>query len=48
MAKKSTPPRASGKKPSLPWLPPGTPSTWLCRKGHLNPATNTSCWKGCS
>ncbi|MDP4501008.1 hypothetical protein [Nonomuraea turcica] len=37
------------KKPPSPWLPPGTPSTGICRNGHLNPATNTSCWKkGCS
>ncbi|MCP2350673.1 hypothetical protein HD595_006795 [Nonomuraea roseoviolacea subsp. carminata] len=34
-------------KPSLPWLPPGTPSTRICPNGHINPATNTSCWKGC-
>lgn len=35
-------------KPRSPWLPPGTPHTWICRNGHLNPATNTSCHKGCS
>lgn len=32
-------------KPPSPWLPPGTPSTWICQSGHINPATNTSCWK---
>lgn len=35
-------------KPKLPWLPPGTPTTWICRNGHLNPGTNTRCWKGCA
>lgn len=47
MAKKPTTPPAPKSKPSLPWLPPGTPSTWICRNGHVNPAANTSCWKGC-
>lgn len=23
-------------KPSLPWLPPGTRSTWICPNGHIN------------
>lgn len=35
------------KRNPSPWLPPGTPSTWVCRNGCVNPATNTSCWKGC-
>ncbi|MGI5493938.1 hypothetical protein [Microtetraspora malaysiensis] len=29
-------------KPS-PWLPPGTPSTWICPNGHINPRTTTTC-----
>lgn len=23
------------KKPALPWGKPGTPSTWLCPRGHI-------------
>ncbi len=36
------------KKPPSPWLPPGTPSTWVCRCGAVNPRTTTNCRKGCS
>ena len=25
------------KAPELPWLPPGTPSTWVCPKGPHQP-----------
>jgi hypothetical protein len=28
---------------SSPWLPPGTASTWLCARGHINPRTVTTC-----
>jgi hypothetical protein len=31
---------AKGKQP---WLPPGTASTWLCPKGHINLLTSTKC-----
>ncbi len=30
-------------KPSRPWLPPGTASTWVCRCGAVNPRTSTTC-----
>ncbi|MET8866479.1 hypothetical protein ABZW11_26375 [Nonomuraea sp. NPDC004580] len=44
MAKKMPPPpKNGGKKPGLPWLPPGTPSTWMCRNGHINPRSTTTC-----
>ncbi|WP_256447778.1 hypothetical protein [Acrocarpospora catenulata] len=28
---------------SSPWLPPGTPSTWVCKCGGINPRTKTTC-----
>jgi len=34
-------------KGKLPWLPPGTPSTWICHCGAVNPRTSTRCRKGC-
>ena len=45
MAKKKTPPPppTGRRKPSLPWLPPGTASTWICRNGHINPRSTTTC-----
>ncbi|MCT9929569.1 hypothetical protein N5079_04970 [Planotetraspora sp. A-T 1434] len=27
------------------WLPPGTPSTWVCSCGGINPRTSTTCHK---
>jgi hypothetical protein len=35
--------RAKPKTPELPWLPPSTPSTWVCAKGHINPLTQPHC-----
>lgn len=48
MAKKPQPKpsgggKNGGKKGGLPWLPPGTASTWICPKGHINPRTSTKC-----
>lgn len=45
MAKKTPPPPKDNSR--LPWITPGTASTWICRCGAPNPRTTTRCWKGC-
>lgn len=42
MAAKKPDPK-SGKNPSLPWGKPGTPSTWICPRGHIVPRGATNC-----
>jgi hypothetical protein len=34
------------KKPPPPWLTPGTPSTWVCQCGAVNPRKSTTYRKG--
>ncbi|MER7500494.1 hypothetical protein AB0L05_27930 [Nonomuraea pusilla] len=43
MAKKPTPPPSGRQQPELPWLPPGTASTWICPGGPVNPRSTTTC-----
>ena len=42
MPKKPSPPKPKDNS-RLPWITPGTPSTWLCRKNHVNPRSTTTC-----
>jgi hypothetical protein len=44
MATKKTKPKDTGR---LPWITPGTASTWICHCGAVNSRNTTRCRKGC-